>query len=255
MRFVAAFASIVIVHCATAAHAAVIAQNFPVSPSVDPATGRLLQDGTFSDALLSGGSYYWSQAIGQSFSVGAGSTATLASLQWWGSSEYQSSSSPWTQTSLSANIQGFQVAILRTDGGPSTQFPVVQSWTIQISSVTQTLNGTFTPTTYSPVFQLNAALNGGLSLGAGNYMITVGAILTNGNGDAFAWTDGVADGSLPTTQCWATVGDVASQWGTWSRVTDGTSGAFILNGTTTPAPGAIALLAIAGSSRRRRRAE
>jgi hypothetical protein len=253
MRHFAAFATIV-VSCATAAQAAVIAQNQPLAPRTDPQSGRSVQDGTFSDSLQSGGTYFWSQAIGQSFSVASGSTASIASLQWWGSSEYINSSAPWNETALSANITGFQIAILRTDAGTSTQFPVLTSWTVQRSAVTQTLDGSYTPVTYSPVFQLNASLNGGFSLGAGNYMITVGAILADGQGDAFAWTDGVADGSLPDTQCWATVGDVASQWGTWSRVTDRTSGAFILNGTITPAPGAVALLCVAGTARRRRRA-
>jgi hypothetical protein len=212
------------------AQADTIAQNPLIAPRTDPASGRLLRDGTFCDALVSGGAYFWSQTIGQTFLVPDRTTATIANVQWWGSSEYLASSAPWNETALSANITGFQIAILRTGTG-DTQFPVVASWTVQRNTVMQQLTGSYTPTTYSPVFQLNAALGSGISLGAGTYMITIGAMLSNANGDALAWTNGVADGSLPTTQCWATVGDVPSEWGTWSRVTDGTSGAFILTGT------------------------
>ena len=185
----------------------------------------------------------------------AGSTATVASLQWWGSSEYIASQQPWNETALSSNIAAFQISILSTDNTPTNRFNVVQSWIIGTNAVTQTLNGTFVPVTYSPVFQLSATLGGAAALGAGNYIVSIGALLNDPNGDAFAWTDGVADGSLPSTQCWATVGEVASQWGTWSRVTDRTSGAFIMSGTITPAPGALALLGLAGATRRRRRAE
>ena len=76
---------------------------------------------------------------------------------------------------------------------------------------------------------------------------------TDADGDAFAWTDGQADGSLPATQAYATVGDIPTEWGRWSPAGDGTSGAFVLNGTGVPAPGVLALLGLAGTARRRRR--
>ena len=145
-----------------------------------------------------------------------------------------------------------QIAILRTDTG-SSNFPIVQSWTIQTGQFSQVLTGNYTAGTLSPVILLSTVLAGNYTLGAGNYMITIGGVLNNPDGDAFAWTDGLADGSLPATQAYATVGDTPTEWGTWIPISDGTSGAFELNGVTVPAPGAVALLAMAGLRGRRRR--
>ena len=143
-----------------------------------------------------------------------------------------------------------QIAILRTDTGTS-DFPIVQSWTIQTGQFLQQLTGNYTAGTLSPVFRLSTVLAGNYTLGAGNYMITIGGVLNDPDGDSFAWTDGLADGSLPATQAYATVGDTPTEWGSWIPISDGTSGAFVLNGV--PAPGAVALLAMAGLRGRRRR--
>lgn len=233
------------------ADAGIIAQNLPVTPTFDPGTGWNVQDGVFSDALQSNGNYYYSQALAQSFRVDAGQVATVSGVRFWGFSEYIASSTPWLQTSLSSNVVAIQVAILRADAGTPV-FPVVQSWTLQIGQVQQVLTGNYVPTIFSPVFQLTAALGGNVSLGSGQYVISIGGVLTNPNGDAFGWTDGQADGSLPSTRAYATVGDSPGQWGTWVTVDDGTSGSFELQGEVIPAPGAIALLALAGRTRRRR---
>jgi MYXO-CTERM domain-containing protein len=115
----------------------------------------------------------------------------------------------------------------------------------------QQLTGNYTAGTLSPVFRLSTVLAGNYTLGTGNYMITIGGVLNNPDGDSFAWTDGLADGSLPATQAYATVGDTPTEWGSWIPISDGTSGAFVLNGV--PAPGAVALLAMAGLRGRRRR--
>jgi len=250
MRLFAASVIITVASSPALAQSTPIAQNLPYPAVQDPTTGYYVQDGTFSDALQSGGSYYYSQAIGQSFSVGSGQSSTLTDIAFWGSSEYLQSNTPWNQTSLSSNIIGMQIAILRTDTGTSN-FPIVKSWSIQTGQFSQVLTGNYTAATYSPVFRLSSALSGNFTLGAGNYMITIGGILNNPDGDSFAWTDGLADGSIPATQAYATVGDTPTEWGTWIPIPDGTSGAFVLNGV--PAPGAVALLAMAGLRGRRRR--
>ncbi|MEI6475283.1 MAG: hypothetical protein WCO75_07810, partial [Planctomycetota bacterium] len=244
MRLFAASVFIIVASSSALVHADMIAQNLPYPATLDPTTGRYTQDGTFSDALQSGGSYYYSQAIGQSFSIGSGHSSSISDVTFWGSSEYINSNAPWNQTSLSSNIVGMQISILRTDSG-SSNFPIVKSWSIQASQFSQVLTGNYTTDTYSPVLQISAALSGNFTLSSGNYMITIGGILNNPDGDAFAWTDGLADGSVPATQAYATVGDIPTEWGTWIPISDGTSGAFILNGTATPVPGAIALLGVA----------
>lgn len=252
MRFNAACVLIAAMMTGGSAQAGIIAQNLPVDPVFDPGTGWNLQDGVFSDALQSNGNYNYSQALAQSFRVNEGQAATVSGLRFWGFSEYLASSTPWLQTSLSSNIVAIQVSILRADAGTPV-FPVVQSWTLQIGQVQQALTGNYVPTIFSPVFQLTANLAGNVTLGSGQYVISIGGVLNNPDGDAFGWLDGQADGSLPSTQAYATVGDSAGQWGTWIAVDDGTSGAFELQGEVIPAPGALAVLAVAGAARRRRR--
>ena len=251
MRLFAASVFIIAASCPALAQSTTIAQNLPYPAVLDPTSGYNVQDGTFSDALQSGGNYFYSQAIGQSFSVASGQSSTISDITFWGSSEYIQSNTPWNQTALSSNIVGMQIAILRTDTGTS-DFPIVHSWTIQTGQFSQVLTGNYTAETFSPVFRLSSALAGNFTLGAGNYMITIGGVLNDPDGDAFAWTDGLADGSLPATQAYATVGDTPTEWGSWIPISDGTSGAFVLNGTV-PAPGAVALLAMAGLRGRRRR--
>ena len=250
MRLFAASVFIIVAASPALARSTTIAQNLPVPAVNDPTSGFNVQDGTFSDALQSGGNYFYSQAIGQSFSVGSGQSSTITDIAFWGSSEYIQSSTPWNQTALSSNIISVQIAILRTDTGTS-DFPIVQSWTIQTGQFSQVLTGNYTAGTLSPVFLLSTVLAGNYTLGAGNYMITIGGVLNNPDGDSFAWTDGLADGSAPATQAYATVGDTPTEWGSWIPISDGTSGAFVLNGV--PGPGAVALLAIAGLRGRRRR--
>ena len=250
MRLFAASVFIIVAASPALAQSTPIAQNLPYPAWQDPTTGYYVQDGTFSDALQSDGNYYYSQAIGQSFSVGSGQSSTITDIAFWGSSEYQQSTTPWNQTALSSNIISMQIAILRTDTGTS-DFPIVHSWTIQTGQFSQVLTGNYTAATYSPIFRLSSVLAGNFTLGAGNYMITIGGVLNNPDGDSFAWTDGLADGSAPATQAYATVGDTPTEWGTWIPISDGTSGAFVLNGV--PAPGAVALLALTGLRGRRRR--
>ena len=250
MRLFAASVFIIVASSPALAQSTPIAQNLPYPAVLDTTTGFYVQDGTFSDALQSGGSYFYSQAIGQSFSVASGQSSTITDIAFWGSSEYFQSNTPWNQTALSSNIISMQIAILRTDTGTS-DFPIVHSWTIQTGQFSQVLTGNYTAATYSPIFRLSSVLAGNITLGTGNYMITIGGVLNNPDGDSFAWTDGLADGSLPATQAYATVGDTPTEWGSWIPVSDGTSGAFVLNGV--PAPGAVALLAMAGLRGRRRR--
>lgn len=252
MRLFAASVFITVASSPALAQSTPIAQNLPYPAVQDPTTGYYVQDGTFSDALQSGGSYYYSQAIGQSFSIASGHSSTISDVAFWGSSEYIQSNTPWNQTALSSNIIGMQIAILRTDTGTSN-FPIVHSWTIQTGQISQVLTGNYTAETFSPVFRLSSVLAGNITLGAGSYMITIGGVLNNPDGDSFAWTDGLADGSIPATQAYATVGDTPTEWGTWIPIPDGTSGAFVLNGINVPAPGAVALLAMAGLRGRRRR--
>ena len=227
--------------------------NAPKPAVPDPnGSGFMLQDGPFSDAFSSGGGYYYSFALGQRFSIA--STQTFGAVRLWGGSEYiESSIPPWQQTRLSPNIAAIQVSIfdIGVSGPGSTP---LQSWTIGIGSVTQTATGNYIGGSigYSPVFRLDAALLGGYTLGAGTYLVSVGAVLTVPDGSAFAWMSGIADGNLVASRSYGTSGDQAGEWGQWAPLVSGTTGAIEFY-TEVPGPAAISLLALGGLARSRRR--
>jgi hypothetical protein len=221
-----------------------LVQNLPIEPT--PSNPRL--DGTFSDGLASNGEYNYSEAFGQGFSL-TGSSNLLTGLRVWGSSEFIDGI-PSGNAGVSGNITAMQVTILRVSGSTG-QYPVVANWSIPIAQVTQTNTGWIVAGIETPVFQMDMALANDLTLGAGNYILAVGGILADPDGDAWVWMDGVADGSLPSTQAYLTVGDFAPQWGYWDPVNSGVSGAMVLYGV--PAPGALALLGLAGLRQGRRR--
>ncbi|MBU3683261.1 MAG: hypothetical protein FGM39_04485 [Phycisphaerales bacterium] len=227
--------------------------NAPKPAVPDPSgSGFMLQDGPFSDAFSSGGNYFYSFALGQRFSVSQ--TQTFGSVRLWGASEYiESGIPPWQQTRLSQNISAIQVSIFDFNGTGPASSPR-HSWTINVGSITQTATGNYVGGSigYSPVFRLDAALLGGYTLGAGSYLVSVGAVLTIPDGSAFAWMSGIADGTLAATRSYGTSGDQVGEWGQWAPLVAGTTGAIEFY-SEIPAPGAVSLLALGGLARRRRR--
>lgn len=227
--------------------------NLPAPPVPDPAgSGFMLQDGPFSDAFSSGGQNFYSFALGQRFSVGA--AQTVGSVRLWGGSEYiESGIPPWQQTRLSANIAAIQVSIFQFGPTGPTSTPL-QSWTVGIGSITQTATGNYIGGNlgYSPVFRLDAALSGNYSLAAGDYLVSVGAVLTIADGSAFAWMAGTANGSLPASRSYGTSGDQVGEWGQWAPLVSGTTGAIEFY-SEIPGPATLPLLALGGLARSRRR--
>ncbi|MFM9145693.1 MAG: hypothetical protein ACKORL_10150, partial [Phycisphaerales bacterium] len=195
MRQIVALAAGLTLMAASAASAGIPGtpwySNAPKPAVPDPnGSGYMLQDGPFSDAFSSGGNYYYSFALGQRFSISQ--TQTFGSVRLWGASEYiESGIPPWQQTRLSANISAIQVSIFDIGATGPASSPR-HSWTINVNSITQTATGNNVGGSigYSPVFRLEAALLGGYTLGAGNDLVSVGAVLTIPDGSAFAWIAG-----------------------------------------------------------------
>ena len=229
--------------------------NAPKPAVPDPdGSGFMLQDGPFSDAFSSAGNYFYSFALGQCFSIGTGQTQTFGSVRLWGASEYVESGIPsWEQTRLSANISAIQVSIFDINGTGPASTPR-HSWTIGVGSITQTATGNYVGgnLNYSPVFRLEAALLGGYTLGAGNYLVSVGAVLSIPDGSAFAWMSGIADGTLDATRSYGTSGDQVGEWGQWAPLVTGTTGAIEFY-SAIPGPASVSLLALGGLVRSRRR--
>jgi hypothetical protein len=244
MRQIVALAAGLTLMAASAASAGIPWYSNAPKPAVpDPSgSGFTLQDGPFSDAFSSGGNYFYSFALGQRFSISQ--TQTFGSVRLWGASEYIESG---------PNISALQVSIFDIGvTGPASS--PRHSWTINVNSITQTATGNNVGGSigFSPVFRLDAALLGGYTLGAGNYMVSVGAVLTIPDGSAFAWIAGIADGSLEATRSFGTSGDQAGEWGQWAPLVTGTTGAIEFY-SEIPGPGAVSLMALGGLFRSRRR--
>ncbi len=227
--------------------------NAPKPAVPDPdGSGYMLQDGPFSDAFSSAGNYFYSFALGQRFSISE--TQTFGSVRLWGASEYiDSGIPPAQQTRLSANISAIQVSIFDVGlTGPAST--PRRSWTIGIGSITQTATGNYVGGNldYSPVFRLDAALLGGYTLGAGDYLVSVGAVLSIPDGSAFAWMSGMANGLLDGSRSYGTSGDQVGEWGQWAPLVTGTTGAIEFY-SVIPAPATVPLLALGGLVRSRRR--
>lgn len=250
MRSLVAFVFGTCAACAGTAHAEfyTVAHNAPLAPEQrDP---FMVQGGSFSDSLNSGGTNWYGLGLAQGFTTTQ--SYSLDRLTVWGASEYAGVAEPWLQTALSANILGFQAVLMKQNALGAYQ--QLHSWNIGIGGVTQTLTGNCLEFFNSPVFELGMNLNGGVTVGAGTYYLAVGAILDDGDGDSWSWIHGQWDGTNPSNLLLATIGDTPTSWGQWSAVPDGTSGAMHIE-STVPAPGTLALLAassLAGGRRRRR---
>lgn len=221
---------------ASAGASVVIFENLP-----NVGTGNRV-DGTFSDGLASQGLNFYSQAFGQGFQITEPGTA-VNSLRIWGSSEFIDGIPPSVQ-GIAANVRSLEVSIMRVTSG-ATNYNRVYNRSFTVSSqVTQTATGILTQGLLTPVFQMDIDLGEFVSLGTGSYILSVGGILDNPEGNSFIWNDGVADGDAPATRAYVTVGDTAAQWGYWNTVPGGISASVVMYGV--PGPGALALLSIAG---------
>lgn len=248
MRSLVAFSAAVCTMSAGTAQAYfTVASNAPMAPQEQ--SPFMVQEGTFSDSLNSGGTNFYGLGLAQGFTTAQ--SYSMDRLTVWGASEYAGVTEPWLQTSLSSNIVGFQAVLMKQNELGAYQ--QLKSWVVNRSSVTQTATGNCLDGVLSPVFELSMDLSGGFTVGAGTYYMAVGAILADGDGDSWSWVHGQWDGTNPSNLFLATVGDTPTSWGQWSAIPDGSSGSMLLE-SNIPAPGTLALLAagLAGSRRRRR---
>lgn len=205
-------------------------------------------DGVFSDAMASQGQYEINgYALGQRFSVLQGGS-TVKSIRFWAASEYVFEGE--SQDALSLNITNIEIAIFRVVSG-TNQFPEVARWILPTASISQDKTGNVIPVILSPVFQMDTALAGNVTLSGGDYVLSIGGVLADPfEGSRFAWVDGEADGANPATRSYASI---SGSWGSWVPFTQpgSPSGAFELYGEI-PAPSTLLALAALAPRRRRR---
>jgi hypothetical protein len=205
------------------ANADFVVVNNPVADTV----------GFYSDAFDSKGSYEYPQSGAQAFSLE--DSYTTSSLHWWGSSN------GFNGQGIS-NFQGFQIIVWNSDFSDQ-----VFSTKINMSSITAVATGqeNFFG---QPEYEFYTPLS--FDIGAGNYFMNIGVLLNDVNGDQFVWSQGEYVEGF-----WQTSPNGSGGWGSWhplppALIGNTAGGAFVL---TAPAPGAIALLGLAGIVGRRRR--
>jgi hypothetical protein len=200
---------------ASVASADVIFENAPTSTL-----------GSVAEAFSSNGSYAFGQSLAQRFSLE--DSFNLSSLSWWGSSQNFSGGDL-------ANFSAFEIVIWNSDFSAQ-----VATFTLGLGAIGTTETGQ-TNFFGSKEYLFSAAIGG--TLGPGVYNMNIGAVLADGGGDAFVWSSGADQtGRFFTSP--------SQPWGTWKQVPPGIGddgfGSFRLEGTIVPAPGAIALLGLAG---------
>jgi len=189
--------------------------------------------GFYSDGFDSKGSYTYAQSGAQKFTTEE--DYTMSSVRWWGSSN------GFNGQGIS-NIQAFQLIVWDSDFNQ-------QCWSskINISNVTATATGD--ENFYGhPVYEFYVPVS--FNLEAGSYFMNIGALLNDGQGDQFVWSQG-----QDINNFWQTSPFGQGGWGSWhplppSLIGTTPGGAFVMSA---PSPGAIALLALAGLVSRRRR--
>jgi len=154
-------------------------------------------------------------------------------LSWWGSSQN------FSGLDL-GNFSGFEVVIWNADFSAQ-----VAHFDLAIGSLTTSATGN-TNFFGSPEYLFSSSIAG--MIGPGTYNMNIGAVLANGQGDEFIWSAGADENSFFTSP--------AQPWGTWLPIPPGIGddglGSFRLEGSTVPAPGAVALLGLASLRGRRR---
>lgn len=215
MHRITTLALITLGAAASSATADVIYQNLPASTL-----------GSISEAFGSNGSYAFGQSCAQQFSIE--DSFDLSSLSWWGSSQNFSGGDL-------SNFSGFEIVIWNADFSAQ-----VANFNVGIGSITSTPTG-LTNFFGSPEYQFSTTIAG--TLAAGVYHMNIGAVMANGQGDEFIWSAGADQTGRYFTS-------PSQPWGTWKLVPpaigDDGFGSFRLEGTLVPAPGAIALLGLAG---------
>jgi hypothetical protein len=188
--------------------------------------------GFYSDAFDSKGAYTYAQSGAQAFSLE--DSYTTSSLKWWGSMN------GFNDQGIS-NIDCFQIIVW--DSNFQSQ---VFNQKIDLANITLTDTGDFN-FFGQPVYEFVVPL--AFQITTGNYFMNIGAQLNDAAGDQFVWSQGEnVDGF------WFTDNNGQYDWGDWrplpNFIGNTAGGAFVLSA---PAPGAIALLGMAGMIGRRRR--
>lgn len=217
------FAALVVLAGAASANAMILAAN-------PQDFGGNFGFGYYSDGAPG---YFYGQQIAENFSLGSASIVT--GVNFAGASEY------YLFPDYS-NMFAFHIQILSDVGGaPGAVLYNEVIPTGATSPVLQGVNGLG-----SNVYGQSATLNSALGLPAGNYWLSIGAMLSSPGDDAWVWANGTIDDGLAYT--------FSPNGGGWIPLGPGggISGTFEIVGV--PAPASLALVGMGAlvAGRRRR---
>jgi MYXO-CTERM domain-containing protein len=185
--------------------------------------------GLFSDGVA--GQYY-GQRIADDFTLG--SATTVNGVQWAGNSEN------FYYATLQ-NFAQFRISIYANAGG--LPGGVVLDTYVAVGATNPTYLGVDAYAA-APVYQFEAKFNG-LNLAAGTYWLSIGTVNNAAFGDAFVWQNGVTTNNTIAAEFFD-----GSGFASFAGFGDM---AFAIQAGNVPAPGALALLGMAGLIGRRRR--
>ena len=184
--------------------------------------------GFYSDGFDSKGTYNFASSGAQIF--GLEETTTVGSLTWWGSMN------GFYGQNL-GNVDCFQVVVWNADFSKIVYAKRIDIADIAISTTGQT--SFYGQDVYE--FVVTEQDLGNVTLAPDSYFMNIGAILNDGSGDQFVWSQGQdVDGFWYTD---------ATDWGAWKPLPnqiDNTAGGAFSMIAAIPSPGAIALIGLAG---------
>ncbi|HLO41288.1 MAG TPA: hypothetical protein VK176_09715 [Phycisphaerales bacterium] len=176
--------------------------------------------------------YFYEQQVAENFTVS--SATNITGVEWAGASEY-------FDYADYTNFTGFRVQIFADAGGVPGAAVFNQVFSTAATAPAAQGTNFFGATVYAQAVSFAA-----VSVAAGNYWVSIGAVVVNPFGDAWVWADGTNDDGVAYS--------TTPNSGGWAAYNDGaTSGAFSIIGTPVPAPASVALSALAGIIAFRRR--
>lgn len=186
-----------------------------------------LGGGSYSDADSSNGAYFYSQTVADNFVLPFDPSGYVATdAQWYGLSE------DFIDGDI-VNVRGFEVSLFTSQGNLPMTLLVSKSLTKEEAQPTL-VNSNLG----NPVYSFSTTFDQAVDLGTGGqYWLQVGALLDDGQGDAFVWASGKLDDNYAAAK-------VGTPWSDWEELEDSSDVAFLVGGQVVPEPGQVPAVAL-----------